>query len=248
MLKHFGRSSARLVILLSPIHASALTFSPLVAKFAPEGAGASRAFSAGNTGSAPVRVTIAAFERKIDVNGRESLVSTDDFALSPATFELAANATREVAAKYKGPTPLPRERAYRFVVEQNPAASASERASDDAGEVHLVVRYNTAIYVTPPGATPTVQITNVRALANRRLELTLVNSGGAHQLLHPAWITIAPSGSSSSPSVVLGGNTLKVLEKQNLLAGTTRTLVVPRPRALKGQAWSATIRFGEEPK
>lgn len=243
-----------LAVLAQGRRAQAFTFSPIVSEFTPSGAGATRTFTVENKGADRIPVQISAHTRQIGEDGREALAPTEHFKIFPEQFTLAPQQTRAVRITYRGPANLASEAAYRFIAEQLPIdLQKAADAPADAGKIKFLLRYEGSVYVQPPKVRPEVKaeasLASSPKTRERELELLLRNEGTAHQLLNGARLTLvsaagaASAAGSNGASVTLEGPTLKVFEKQNLLAGARRRFKLPWPEKLPAGPVTVSIEF-----
>jgi fimbrial chaperone protein len=231
--------SFAVLFLLSSQTALAFSFSPIMSIFAPSGDDSTQTFTAENQSDEKVALQVTAFTRSIDENGKETLTPCSDFKIFPEQFSLGAKSSRAVRITYKGPTAVPKERAYRIIAEELPVDLVPPKKQKAKGQMKFLVRYATAIYVRGPDAEPKIKIEAHKVVSGKdeKLSLTILNEGTAHQLLFPAHLDLH----SKNGAVALSGNKLESFDKQNLLAGTKRIFVLPWPPELKSGSKSEPI-------
>ncbi len=108
------------------------------------------------------------------------------------------------------------------------------------------MRYEGAIYITPPNAAPNVAVASVARVDTPdgpRMAVSLRNSGTAHGLLDQAVLTVAGTGTDGRPvTKELRGEALGPMASPNILAGNKRDFLLAWPEGLNPQGGTATLR------
>jgi len=111
-------------------------------------------------------------------------------------------------------------------VEQLPVALSTP---GKGAQISVVVRYEGALYVQPPGAKPAVVVTGAEPAngtdGRRKLAIDMTNRGTAHAIIYNPTVVAEGGGKS----VTLKTDQLDGLAGQNMLAGHSRRFLVPWP-------------------
>ncbi|WP_460055260.1 fimbria/pilus periplasmic chaperone [Spirochaeta dissipatitropha] len=195
---------------------------PISQTFEPQGSGSSRSFQLHNPGNTEIAVELSMLTRELQPDGTEIREPADDlFSVFPSRLILEANERRTVRVRWTGPESITREQSYRLLAEQLPI-SFEEQETTQGGVINISFRYLAAIYITPRGAKPDVQISiesGPDQLGEPEIIIRLENLGTAHQLLNGLEITVQLQDGSR---LVFSSNELEGLAQHNLLAGTYR--------------------------
>ncbi|HUK06735.1 MAG TPA: fimbria/pilus periplasmic chaperone [Stellaceae bacterium] len=241
-----GRALATPLILLPPFFwcspAHALRFTPLIVAMAPNGQGASQSFQLDNDSDGPAAVQISIVHREMAGDGKETLTDAEaDFAVFPAQVVLLGHETRTVRVQWLGEPAIKDELPYRIIAEQLPVALAP--APGKGAQISVVVRYEGALYMQPPGVKPDLKVTGAEPASGadnrRKLAIDVTNSGTAHAVIYNPTV-IAESGGKS---LTLKTNQLDGLAGQNVLAGHSRRFLVPWPTDLPIGPVRVTLDF-----
>lgn len=100
------------------------------------------------------------------------LEPTRDILAVPPVFALAGKGKQIIRVALRGPPPADREQAYRLLITEVPRGGGQ-----DTG-VRFALRLSLPVFVTPPGATPLITWTILRAEGTPKLVLD--NRGTAH--------------------------------------------------------------------
>lgn len=251
--------------------AQAVSLVPMEMEFAVQGRNATRVFRIDNPGDEPAAVEVSARTRRVDEDGTEHQDDADDdFAIFPRQIVLRPGQSQAVRVQWLGKAPPATELAYRLIAEQLPldppplrttgasAAGTAPRSGAmpraDGVQIRVLMRYEAALYVVPPGARGRVvtgAVERVVAPADAaqgppaagggdpgRLRITLENAGTAHVLLHGARLTLTAADGSVHH---LAGAQLGELAGANLLANTRRHFIVTAPAGLPAGPLRAAI-------
>jgi fimbrial chaperone protein len=236
-----------LVSLIAPGLLS-FSFEPITQTFDPSGEGANHVFRVTNTTTERIAVRISVRPRRIEPDGTEVQgKESDDFVVYPRQMLLDPGDRRSVRVAWRGTDSPTSELAFRIIAEQLPVNLGAEQ-STEGGTIVLTYRYEGSIYVMPPGARPSIQVTSVEetfSAGEPALGVTIENSGTRHGLLSQARLDIAtrPDG---DPAISLGPEDLPGLSGENMLAGSVRRFFVPVPAELPDGPLYAQIRIDEE--
>ena len=213
--------------------ARAYRLEPMSRVLATSGSEATGAFELVNRGPTRVALQLSVATLERDASYAESnRPADDDFLVHPTELILAAGARQTVRVTWVGEPELPRERAYRLVVEQLPIhlldPSAPPPASA-AGTVDLLLSYRASLFVRPAGARPAVAVAGAEPAAAEggpRLALTLRNQGTAVANLRACKVRLAAAGRE----VELADT--RALARTRVLAGGVRRYLLPWPAGL----------------
>lgn len=230
-----------LVLTLLPVPlASALTLRPAKVDLAPTGAGATGTFVVQNNSGARIAVELYMAERRVDVDGTETMTRTDEgFLLYPAQVVLDPGETRNVRVSWAGDPNPPRELAYRLVCEQLPVDLTPQVAASGA-HIRVLVRYVGSVYVVPKAVRSDVVVESASSEADgqvsTKLKVVLDNRGTAHALLKGLTlrlVPVTPDGTAPrNAGILLSGDGLKGIYGENILAQTKRRFLVAWPEAI----------------
>ena len=221
----------------------AYEFSPIVAQFAPSGAGASRTFVVKNTHVDPIALQIEVYRRSADETGKEVREPEfDDFIITPPQLVLAPGQSQSIRVQWIGDTDPEMELSYRLIVEQLKIPYARE----DAGETRRVdvsvgFRYEAALYVVPKKGEAKAEIISSEAIVSEEgdpmLRLTVKNTGERRAILQQTTLTVT----SGDQSVQLTGDAVAGLDNRNIIAGTQAIVDLPWPEGLSVGPVSASM-------
>lgn len=190
----------------------AFSLTPMSVDFAPFGKDATRSFILDNQSSEKIAVQLSVVERKIDDHGVEKNTEVeDDFSVYPPQLVLSPGEKRTVRLTWQSKKEVTeRELAYRLIAEQLPVLT--EKPEKKGALIRMLLKYEAALYVTPVGAKAEIVLEEARLLNEKKMQLTLANRGGAHQVLKNIEFNF---------NGIFKGK-IKSLEGQNILAGKKR--------------------------
>lgn len=176
------------------------------------------------------------YSRSANEKGEEVRVPDyDSFIITPPQLVIAPGTSQAVRVQWIG-TPRPeRELAFRIVVTQLPIRFSSEaEAGEFKADVAVGYKYEAAVYVAPPNATPSAELLNSEPALNeageRVLRLTIESSGRKRAILDQPRLQIT---SASGNSIELEGDRLKALQMKNILSGTQSIIDIPWPEEIE---------------
>lgn len=227
--------------------AQAFRFSPFRAKFEPSGADSNQIFQVDNNTGVPATVQIRIAERRIDVDGGETLRDNEkDFAIYPPQIILPPHTTRAVRVQWIGDPNLKEERAFRIIAEQLPVNLSKERPKGSS--VKILVSYHGALFVTPPGLSQNVTLdffgVSQDPEQKRMLEIVLHNRGTQHALLRNLKLSIKDDRGSVVP--LADEKALKGMIGESILAKQRRRFLLPWPRNLHGTPKQVELTFDKQ--
>lgn len=223
---------------------AALQFTPFVQDFAPQGREARRTYSLENDGDAPIAVQVRMVERRMALDGSEqNLDAEDDFVVFPPQLVLQPGERRTVRVQWIGDPAPTVELAYRIIVEQLPVDFGGPART--GLNVQLLVRYEGAVYIAPPGVAGAAALEAVEPVEGgggaKRLAVTVVNRGTAHTVLRSPRLALKSQRDSSAAT--LPAERLDGLRGENVLAGGRRRFVLPWPDGLTFGPVTAEMSF-----
>ncbi len=232
-IKHFSFALILLASLFS-MQASALQMNPLSVVLKPSGGGAKQTFKVTNESNAPIAVQFSVTTRQ-QLNNKEIRKPADkDFMIYPPQTIIPARTTQKVRIEWLGAGHVPKEQAYRIIVEQ---VHVSLNNKEKTGITMLMTLVN-SLYVQPNGTKSNVQVKAVQRQGNN-LAITLANTGSRHQVLNHTTLALR----NGPRAINLKGQSLKGLEGNNLLAGATKRFYIPLPKGFVNGRWNAAISF-----
>lgn len=220
--------------------AQAFKLTPIEMEFAPSGRGATQTFMLENPNAAPEAIEIRMWQRDMDAMGEDILVEDiDNFVVFPAQIILQPGQEQAVRVQWIGDPAPAGELPYRLIAEQLPIDLGEVQA--EGGQMKLLVRYIASLYVVPDGAKPDVALQSAGPAADGSgLELVFTNTGNAHALLTDLTLTISGGGAQA----VLTRDDLETVAGQNLLAGHSRSFVIPWPPGIAPGPVEVEFSFG----
>jgi fimbrial chaperone protein len=157
---------------------------------------------------------------------------------------LLAGENRAIRLQYVGEPAPASELPYRMVAEQLPVEIGDEQTG---ARVRIVVRYEGAVYIVPPGAKPDIVVEETAAVplmgGATGLAVTVRNRGNKHVLLNEPKLSVRSGGRV----MTLDGDDLQGLAGQNVLAGNSRRFILPWPAGLPVGGVDATLEFRATP-
>ena len=113
--------------------------------------------------------------------------------------------------------------------------------------IKLLVRYMGTVYVRPTNVKPKLRTVDlVKSASNSAstnlYELTLANTGGAHQGLMNCVLTVTDANGQST---VIKADQLDTVEGQNILAFHRRRFLVTLPANMREQEYHAELKVDE---
>ncbi len=233
---------------VNPVLAFRLT--PMNQVFAPGGNNATHAYEVINDQDERIAVEVTVVERSMDTNGTESYVpAEDDFLIYPAQMILEPNTTQVVRVSWLGDPALLSELAFRLVAEQLPINLVDPTQPvlvQPVGQVQILLRYLSGLFVRPTGVIAAVQIESVTAQTDDRgnpaVEIVFANSGSASTHLRDLRLNLTAQGQTVS----LSTDELKGVTGTTILADHRRRFVVPRPATLPQGPITATFEYRQD--
>lgn len=241
IVSRFARALALLAFAVgATFPVAAFKFFPISMDFAATGTGAVASFQAVNDTAQTIALKLTVFGRSMDEAGNDLLTEAPaDFQIYPARLVLKPEQQQRIRVQYRGPTAAGLERAYRIVVEQVPVDFADQ---DKSAGLKILFRYVGALYVLPDKPEHQVVVAGLERLEQpqgSQLKITLRNTGSAHVILNNLKLQL----SSASGPLVLEPAALGDLNGCNILAGASRSLLLPWPKGLEVAGLSGTASF-----
>lgn len=214
----------------------AFQFTPLEQTFGTSGVDTQKTYTIVNDSDEDIAVRISVVERDMDEYGNEvrSQVSSNEFLVTPSQVIVRAQSAYVVRVRYRGPSVVTSEKAYRLIAEQVPYST--DTSADQSGAMfNFLYVYVTSLYVSPSREQVSVGIDAVAARVdedgNNVMDVTIRNGGNVHQILTGAKLTIHDSNGRSI--VVSGSEGLAGIDGSNILAKKTITKTIPWPSGLE---------------
>ena len=165
-----------------------------------------------------VKIHVDIFERSDSLDGSENRKLTTDVVSDASEFSVAKGASKIIQLTYVGKGKPKRERAFRIVVRQ---MGATNDASLDLRFVYVA-----SMYVTPDKAEPEIVVRDVKRTSEREIEVGFHNVGNAHGQLSGMSALVEQGARKGDRALQLSNESLKMLARQNLLAGSRRKLIL----------------------
>jgi fimbrial chaperone protein len=228
------------------IHSSqAFTLIPISATLTPAGYGAATSFRVENETSNRVAFQISMITREMDEQGEETCQSASNlFTVFPPQGVVPPGKLQNIRVVWNGPREATNELAFRIVAEELPVNFEPETKES---HIKLLVRYLGTVYVRPKSAKPNLKVIGlVKAAGNSAstnlYELTLANTGDAHQGLKDCALSITDS---KGKSIIMKTDQLDRLEGQNILAHHRRRFFVALPDNWREQEYQAALQVDD---
>ena len=232
MIKRFSAVTA--VVLFAVCSVFAFQFSPLEQTFSPTGADSQKTFTIVNDSNDSIAVVITALVRDQTETGEE--LNTDAsryFSISPSKVVVPANSSQYVRVQYRGPSTVTSELSFRLGAEQ--VNYSLGRQESQQNMFNFLYIYTTAVYVAPAQVVSRLDITSLKPVideeGNKKMEVTMVNSGNVHQVTIGMSVTITdPKGKQITLS---GTDQLPGVAGINILAKKKLVVLIPWPEELE---------------
>lgn len=217
-----------LVILAMTSPAFAFEMTPLELELDPAGRESSGSFRIVNIDARPIAVEVAVFTREMTEEGADILRPADgDFIVYPPQMIVMPGRTQTLRVQYIGDPVDGPERAYRLIAEQLPIDLGDDGQGRDGGSISLLVRYVASLYVGPPSAKPALRVIAAEPAPGNRMRVVLANEGSGHALLTNLKLRVG--GRELADDAIAG------LLGENILAGVTRSFLIPWPEGVARQ-------------
>jgi fimbrial chaperone protein len=207
--------------------------SPMVVNFTPAGSGSTQTFLLENTGVEKIAIQIEAYHRFMDLDGKETRTPTDEFSVYPAQLALQAGEKKNVRVTWTGSQQPDRELSYRLVVSELPVENGKTAQHHNGTAAHgnltFLMQYVASLYISPPNISPKVSVESFKILSDARAELTLKNSGMAHQVLKGMRLFFK---TADGAKVELKNQEIEELQSENLLPTSSRRVYLTLPSSL----------------
>jgi fimbrial chaperone protein len=209
----------------------------------------------------PMAIELKVKARDVDTNGTRVLYRDDgsdkNFVVYPSQIVLMPGETQRVQIKWVGDAMPKKEIAYGLIAEQAPVKLGDEDAvrTQAMGRINVLVRYEGAIIVIPPGVQSRVVVDSAVAGKNKegknRLLLTIHNAGTGRQTMIGMKLRVSQLDKSGK-IVPKADFTFKPVltsqqTKQSLFPGYTRKLDLAWPSGVRVGPVKATIEFEKVP-
>lgn len=198
MLSHSTRvffGSLLCALPLPSAHAASLQASPVLVEMRP--GAPSSTITVRNTGSTPIDVQTRVMRWR-QSDGRESLEETSDIVTSPPMLKLQPGVSYSIRVVRTGNRPIPREEAFRVLVDQLP-----DPTTQQGGTVALVVRHAIPLFVMPATSNGPQMSWSVGS-RNGKLVLRAQNAGDRRVRLSAATLTLSDGRKVSFGNGLLG--------------------------------------------
>lgn len=176
-------------------------------------------FQISNDSSEKIAIELTVKGRSLGEDGKEVHPDTTEMAIFPPQMIVPPKEKRTVRVTYNGDKNIMSEKAYRVIAEQLPL-KVDEKTKKQSG-IQMLMKYMAALYVTPEGATPSVQIVSYQ-FKKDTIELVVKNSGNKHQILLDPVVSFEADGKKFA----LEGKDLEGFAGENVLAESQRVLTI----------------------
>lgn len=212
----------------------AFQFSPLEQTFGSSGVDTQKTYTIVNDSDEDIAVRISVLERDMDEFGNEvrSETPSSEFLLTPSHVIVLARSAYVVRVRYRGPSVVTSEKAYRLVAEQIPYSTGASQ--ENSSMFTFLYVYVTSLYVSPSREQVSVGVEGVKARiddeGNQVMDVTIRNSGNVHQILSGAKLVVTDSQGVSM--TLSGSEELSGIDSMNILAKKTVTKTIAWPSGL----------------
>jgi fimbrial chaperone protein len=244
-IQKFRLPCALSILLLVGCQSQAFTLIPISATLAPKGYGVATSFRVENESSNRIAFQITMITRDMDELGEETQRSASNlFTVFPPQGVIPPGQRQNIRLVWKGPADPTNELAYRIVAEELPVNFEPETRES---HIKMLVRYLGTVYIRPNRVKSKLQtIDLVKAPGNSAetnlYELTLANTGGAHQGLINCELTIT---NGTGQNTLLKAAQLDTVEGQNILAQHRRRFLIQLPAELREPKYPASLKVDE---
>lgn len=221
------------LVILAAASAFAFQFSPLEQTFSPTGADSTKSYTIINDSDDAIAVMISALVRDQSETGEE--INSDAsryFSIVPNKVIVKAKGTQIVRVQYRGPSTVTSELSFRLRAEQIQYSQGRQETNQNM--FNFLYIYTTSLYVSPSKTLEKLDVTNVTpvltAEGEKKMQLTLVNSGNVHQILIGAEVTVVDG--SGNRVILSGSDALPGIDGANVLAKKKFTKEIPWPEDL----------------
>ena len=230
-----------LLVLLATLPGFALRVELSNDTFAMTGRSANRNLFVTNNSEKMIALEVYAQSRVIDaVTGVDELEDIEDFLIYPNQLLLQPDEQQVVTLTWVGSQELKEEKAFRIIVEELNLSLGDEDEEDEGMTVKLaaLTKVVKAAYVAPADAKANVEISNVEVVAEedqKKIRITLNNSGTAHKILKQTTIKLTPIDESGKK---VSSETMEFVPAElngvvNILAKSERIIELSWPEELK---------------
>ncbi len=239
------------IAILSVFTVGAFQFSPFEQTFGTSGVDTQKTYTIVNDSDEDIAVRISVVERDMDELGNEvrGQVSSNEFLVTPSQVIVRAQSAYVVRVRYRGPSVVTTEKAYRLIAEQIPYSTTTSKDQSGAMFNFLYV-YVTSLYVSPSRENVSVGIDSIAARVdengNQIMDVTIRNDGNVHQILSGAKLTVHDARGLSV--VVSGSDDLVDIDGANILAKKTITKSIPWPDGIgfvEGGSYRGSLSYEE---
>ena len=237
------------LLLVSMCAVFAFQFSPLEETFQPSGENSQKTYTIVNDSDDQIAISLSVLQRDQDSEGNEVRSdASSEFLISPSKVIVNPQSTYVVRVKYRGPSTVTVEKAYRLMAEQVPYSLGKSQTTQSM--FNFLYVYATSLYVTPSETKVQIDISSVKARidaeGNKVMDVTIRNRGNVHQILLDAVLTV--SDSKGNKIVLDRGEELSGIDATNILARKTVTKTIAWPSGLpfvEGGSYSGSISYSD---
>lgn len=128
-------------------------------------------FELKNGGDEPLVVDVKVGRRVVDLQGKEKVDFDQElkksFTVFPPRVSLGPKDRKMVRLAARAVCGQPKELPYRVIFEQLPIKGTPSSSTRSEAKVNLMMKYLAALYVTPPGAKPSILISEIQSKGDR---------------------------------------------------------------------------------
>ncbi|MFP4151271.1 MAG: molecular chaperone [Alkalispirochaeta sp.] len=217
-------------LLFIPTVTSAFQLVPMSAVIETDAPSPVEVFSINNTTPEAIAIQLRTVTREILPDGTEvNNDAREQLQVFPSQLIVPPGTTQTVRVRWTGATVPDRELPFRLVAEQLPINL--DRETEDNSGVRFMLRYRATVYVRPPDTAPEITVLDVATDPEAEtVTITVENRGSRHQSFPEGRIALTATGGSAADDggeVILPISGIEAFIPVNLLAGSTRRVVIP---------------------
>lgn len=144
-----GLAAAAVVLMLTPVAASAATFSVSPVRIYMQPRERATAITVVNEGDTELVMEAELFQWTQKPDGTDELVPTDDLILAPPLLKMAPKSRQVLRLANLKPVPPDEQLTYRMIVREVPEAVTQ---AAEGVQVKVTLAFSLPVFITPPGA------------------------------------------------------------------------------------------------
>lgn len=236
-----------ILICFQTINIFAFKLTPIIADFEETGRNSTKTFTIENTGDSSVAIKVSVYTRFVDLDGNENReLANKDFLVYPGQMIIEPKSKKSVRVKWLGKKKVETELAYRLIAEQLPVNLEKDRTQGT--NLNIMLKYVGSIYILPVNVVGehNILVESFQKIKDEStlesyahlgergldvLELIVSNQGNKHCVIKNYNIKVK---STKAPLLEYTDQDFPELISQNLLAGSSRRILIPWSEDFKG--------------